>query len=187
LTKAAVRTLVGLFAGFFGTLQLSMTGCQLAPGAPWTRWLCDSHRLASSLMSIAFLFALTLMALSRRSAAFRRPIAVLLLLAYGLYGLDDAFESQLWWLAVLPAVALAAALGIALRARWGTLVTYAISALFVIYWSWGIITAARVGIFQSRPPLEAALMLVPGIAFGLLAGFCCYASRLPTRQDDPSS
>lgn len=33
------------------------------------------------------------------------------------------------------------------------------------------------GVFQTRPPLEAALMLVPGIAFGPLAGFCCYACR----------
>jgi hypothetical protein len=59
----------------------------------------------------------------------------------------------------------------------GTIVTYAISALFVTYWSSGVIAAARAGAFQSSPPLQAALMLVPGIAFGLLAGFCCYASR----------
>ncbi len=73
--------------------------------------------------------------------------------------------------------ALAAAIGVALRARWGTLVTYAISALFAIYWSWSVIAGARAGEFQSNPPLVAALMLVPGIAFGLVAGFCCYASR----------
>jgi len=175
--KAAVRTLAALFAAFFGTLQLSMTTCRLVPGASWTRSLCHDHSIASSLLSFVCLFALTLLILSRRSAAFRRPLAALFLLAYAFYGLVYAFEYQLWWLALVPVAALAAAIGVALQARWGALVTYAISALFVIYWSWGVITAARVGAFQSRPPLEAALMLVPGIAFGLLAGFCCYASR----------
>jgi hypothetical protein len=175
--KATVRTLVALFAAFFGTLQLSMTVCRLEPGASWTHSLCHTHSIASPLLSFACLFALTLLVLSRRSAAFRRPLAVLFLLAYAIYGLVEAFEYQLWWLALVPVAALAAAIGVALRARWGTLATYAISALFVIYWLWGVITAALGGVFQSRPPLEAALMLVPGIAFGLLAGFCCYACR----------
>ena len=89
----------------------------------------------------------------------------------------DTFEFQFWWLALIPVAALIAAIGVALKARWGTFVTYAMSALFVIYWSWGVIRAARVGVFQSRPPLEAALSLIPGIAFGLLAGFCSYASK----------
>ena len=175
--KAAARILIALFTAFFGTVQLSMTVCRIAPGAAWTDWLCHTHRFASSLLSFAFLFALTLLVLSRRSAAFRRPLAVLLLFAYGLYGLVDTFEFRLWWLALLTVAVLVAAIGVALKARWGSLVTYAISALFVIYWLWGVITAARVGYFQSRPPLEAALSLVPGIAFGLLAGFCCYASK----------
>lgn len=180
--KAAARTLIALFAAFFGTLQLSMTVCRIAPGAAWTRWLCHTHWFASPLLSFAFLFALTLLVLSRRSAAFRRPLAVLLLLAYAVYGLVDTFEFQLGWLAIVPVVALIAAIGVALKVRWGTLVTYAISALFVIYWLWGVITAARVGFFQSRPPLEAALSLVPGIAFGLLAGFCSYASKPGAEQ-----
>ena len=159
-----------------------MTVCRIAPGAAWTRWLCHAHWLASPLLSFAVVFAFTLLVLSRRSAACRRPLAVLLLLAYALYGVVDAFELQLWWLALVPVTALIAAIGVALKARWGALVTYAISALFVIYWLWGIITAARVGVFQSVPPLEAALTLVPGVAFGLLAGFCCYAAKTGAEQ-----
>jgi hypothetical protein len=116
------------------------------------------------------------------SRRLRRPLAVLLLLAYAIYGLVEAFEYQLWWLALVPVAALAAGIGVALRARWGTLTTYAISILFVMYWLWGVITAALGGVFQSRPPLQAGLMLVPGIAFGLLAGFCCYACRPPATQ-----
>jgi hypothetical protein len=131
------------------------------------------------MVSIALLFALTLLILDNRSAALRRPLAVLLLIAYAVYGFSDAFRYQAWWLVLVPVTALAAAIGISLRARWGSLLIYAISALFAIYWSWGVVTAAKAGTFQSVPLLEAALMLVPGIAFALLAGFCCYASRSP--------
>ncbi len=174
--KSAVRTLVALFAAFFGTLQLSMSGCALAPGAAWTQWLCHSHSIASSILLFGVLLALTLFALSRRCMAWRVPMAVVVLLSYGIYGIIDVIGYRLWWLALVPVVALAAAAGVGLRARWGTLLTYAISALFALFWSWGVVTAARVGLFRSQPFLKAVLMLVPGIAFGLLAGFCCYVS-----------
>jgi hypothetical protein len=107
---------------------------------------------------------------------------VLLLIAYAIYGISYAFRYQAWWLALVPVAALAAAIGVALRARWGSLLIYAISALYAIYWSWGVVTAARTGVFQSVRPLQAALMLVPEIAFILLAGFCCYASRSPVAE-----
>jgi hypothetical protein len=174
--KFLVRALATLFAAFFGTLQVSMTGCALAPGAAWTRWLCHSHSVASSILLFAILFVFTVLVLSRRCVAWRVPIAAVLLVSYGIYGIIDAIEYQLWWLALVPVVALAAAAGIGLRARWGTLLTYAIAALFALYWSWGVVMAVRGGVFGSRPLLENALMLVPGIAFGLLAGFCCYVS-----------
>ena len=159
--KAAARMLIALFTAFFGTVQLSMTVCRIDPGAAWTDWLCHTHRFASPLVSFAFLFALTLLVLSRRSATFRRPFAVLLLLAYALYSVVDTFEFRFWWLALLTVATLIAAIGVALKARWGALVTYAISALFVIYWSWGVITAARVGFFQSRPPIGSGTLAGP--------------------------
>jgi hypothetical protein len=174
--KTAVRILVALFAGFFGTVQLSMTTCAFAPKAAWSRWLCGMHPLVSSALSFVILFALTLTVLSHRRTAWRVPVAVLLLLSYGVYGIVDAIGYRAWWLALVPVCALAAAGGIGLRARWGTLLTYAISALFALYWAWGVLTAARNGVFLSQSPLMGGLMLVPGIAFGLLAGFCCYAS-----------
>lgn len=117
--------------------------------------------------------------LSRRCARWRVPLAVLLLLSYGMYGIVDAIGYQLWWLALVPIVsivAIAAAVGVGLRARWGSLLTYAISVLFVLYWLWGVIALARAGFFGSRSPLEGVLTLVPGVAFFLLAGFCCYVS-----------
>ncbi len=75
--KAVVRTLVALFAAFFGAFQLSMTVCRPMPGTDWTRWLCHAHSTAFLLLSFACLFALTLLVLSGRFAAFRRPLAVL--------------------------------------------------------------------------------------------------------------
>jgi hypothetical protein len=174
--KTAVRTLVAFFAGFFGTVQLSMTTCPFAPKAAWVLWLCRVHPLVSSALSFVFLFALTLVVLSHTRATWRVPLAVMLLLSYGVYGIVDAIGYRAWWLALVPVCALAAAVGVGLRARWGTLLTYAICSLFALYWAWGVITAARSGAFLSQPSLVRALMLVPGIAFGLLAGFCCYAS-----------
>lgn len=177
MIKSVVRALAALFVGFFGTVQLSMTGCQLAPEAALSRWVCKSHPIASCLLTFALLFALTLLLLSRRLAATRRPVAVLLLTAYAVYGIQQAFEFRLWWVALVAAAFAAGALGVAVRARWGTVVTYAISVLFVLYWLWSMATAARAGVFQTGSPLRGALMLIPGIAFGLLAGFCCYACR----------
>jgi hypothetical protein len=106
----------------------------------------------------------------------RRPLAVLLLLSYGVYGVVDATGYGLWWRALVPVAALAAAVGVWLRARWGTLLTYAVAVLYALYWAWATIAAAGAGYFSSQPPLKGALALVPGIAFGLLAGFCCYVS-----------
>lgn len=177
VAKVAARTLATIFAAFFGTLQLSMTTCQPRPTSALTRSLCQAHLITSSVVVFGLLFALSLLVLSTRMAALRRPLAVLLLVAYAIYGFVSTIEYQSWWLALVPVTALAAAIGVALRARWGTRLTYAISALFVIYWLWGVVTAARVGAFQSHPPLQAMLMLVPGLAFTLLAGFCCYACR----------
>jgi len=48
-------------------------------------------------------------------------------------------------------------------------------------WIWGIVTTIRTGILVSRPPLVDVLMLVPGTAFLLLAGFCSYVSSLASR------
>jgi hypothetical protein len=178
LIKTAALLPLALFAAFFGTVQLQITGCQLAPEASWTDWICHTHRVSFWLLCFGCLFLLTLLVLSRRSTAFRRPLAVLLMLAYTLFAFGQAFEYQLWWFALVPSATLAAAIGIALRTQWGTFLTYAVSALLLVNWLWGIVTAARVGVFQSNPPVLAALMLVPGIAFLLLAGFCCYASRV---------
>jgi hypothetical protein len=174
--KAVVRILAALFAAFFGTVQLSMTVCAPPANGAWAQWPCHSHPFVSSALSFMTLLVLTLLALSRRRAQWRMPLAVVLLLTYGLYGVVDAIGYRAWWLALAPVVAAAAAVGVGLRARWGTLMTYAVSALFALYWTWFVAAAALNGTFSSRPPLFGALMLVPGIAFGLLAGFCCYAS-----------
>ena len=121
------------------------------------------------------LFELTLVLLSRRYAIVRRPIAVVLLGAYSVYGFNYAYEYQLWWLTLVPSASMAAAVGVALKTRWGTWATYGTTTLFLGYWLWGIIAAARMGTFESISPLQSALMFVPGIAYALLAGYCCYA------------
>jgi len=164
--KTTVRILVAVFTAFFGTLQITM--------------IRHDHRIAIGIVLFALLFSLTLYVLSHDLAKWRVPIAVLSLLTYGVYGIVDAFGYRLWWFGLVPFAALIAAVGVGLRARWGTLVTYAISILFALYWSWGIFMAANGGYFETRPALEGALSFVPGIAFLLLAGFCCYsASNAP--------
>lgn len=176
MMKAAARILSAVFVAFFGTLHLSITVCRPGIGTVWMNQLCATHPIASPLSSFAVLFSLTLMLLSRRCAGWRVPVAILLLVSYGVYGVADAIGYGLWWLAVVPMAAFLAAAGIGLRRRWGTLATYAISLLFGLYWVWGIVVAIRAGWFTSVPPLQAALSLVPGMAYVLLAGFCCYAA-----------
>ena len=174
--KTVVRMVVALFVAFFGTVQPSMTVFAPPASAAWVQWPCHAHPLVSSALSFITLLVLTLLVLSRRCAQWRVPLAVVLLLTYGIYGVADAIGYRTWWLALAPVVAAAAAVGVGLRARWGTLMTYAVSTLFALYWIWSVAAAVLNGTFSSRPPLFGALMLVPGIAFGLLAGFCCYAS-----------
>lgn len=179
--KVAARILSAVFVGLFGTLELSLTVCRIGTGAAWMRQLCTAHPIASPLVSFALLFLLTVMLLSRRCAAWRLPIAILLLVSYGLYGIAAAIGYGAWWIALVPTVALVAAIGLSLRERWGALLTYSISLLFGVYWVWGVIAATRAGTFASQPPLEAALSFVPGMAFALLAGFCCYAAAATRR------
>lgn len=164
--KTTVRILVAVFTAFFGALQITM--------------IRHDHRIAIGIVLFALLFSLTLYVLSHALEKWRVPIAVVILLTYAIYGIIDAFGYRLWWLGLVPFGALIAAVGVGLRTRWGTLVTYAISILFTLYWSWEIFMVATGGYFESRPVLEGALSFVPGIAFLLLASFCCYsASRAP--------
>jgi len=174
--KATVRLLAALFIAFYGTVQLSMTVCDRTPRPALIQWVCHTHSMASPLLTFALLLALTLFVLSHRCMILRLPLAVLFLLGYGIYGVMDATGYGLWWRALVPVAALAAAVGVALRARWGTLLTYAVSALYALLWSWAAIAAVRAGYFGSQPSLKGALSLVPGVAFGLLFGFCCYVS-----------
>lgn len=187
--KTSIRLIVVLFAALFGTLQLSMTIQVLLPADAWVRQICHAHPIGSAGLSFVTLFAITLLLLSRRCAGWRLPLAVVLLASYGIYGIVEAIRHRAWWLALAPLAALASAVGVGLRARWSALLTCTLSTLFLLYWIWDIVTAARNGTFASRSALIDVLMLVPGAAFLLLAGFCSYvsfrASRLqPVRGPD---
>jgi hypothetical protein len=114
--------------------------------------------------------------LGKRSVVFRRPISVLLLVVYGIYGVLDSFEWRAWWLALVPIGALLAAIGIVLRKVWGRVLISALSLLFALYWIWSIGVAIHSGYLTSARPLQSALSLVPGIAIVLLAGFGCYVA-----------
>ena len=174
LIKASVRALGALFAASFGTLQLKITGCELASGSSWAASICHARPILW-LACFVGLLSFTLVLLSRRYAIVRRPIAAALLAAYSIYGFDYAFEYKSWWLTLVPSAFMAAAVGVALRTRWGTWMTYITTTLFLGNWLWAIIAAARIGTFESVPPLQTALMFVPGVAYALLAGYCCYA------------
>ena len=173
LIKVAVRALGALFAASFGTFLYKFSGCHLAPDSSWAASTCHAGPMAW-LACFVGLFSLTLVLLSRRYAIVRRPTAVVLLAAYSVYGFNYAFEYRSWWLTLVPSAFMAAAFGVALRTRWGTWATYATTTLFLGHWLWGIIAAARMGTFESIPPLQSALMFVPGIAYALLAGYCSY-------------
>jgi hypothetical protein len=179
--KTSIRLLVTLFAALFGTLQLSMTIQALLPADAWVRQMCHAHPIVSPGLSFVTLFAITLLVLSRRCAAWRLPLAVVVLASYGIYEIVEAVHYRAWSLALAPLVALGSAVGVGLRASWGAFLTCALSTFFVVYWIWGVVTAARNGTFVSRSALIDVLMLVPGTAFLLLAGFCCYVSFRASR------
>lgn len=181
--KTLIRLAVALFAALFGTLQLSMTIQALLPVDAWVRQVCHGHPIVSAGLSFVTLFAITLLLLSRRWAASRLSLAVMLLACYGIYGVVEAVQYRAWWLALGPLVALASGVGVGLRARWGALLTCALSTLFVLYWIWSIVTAARNATFVSRSALIDVLMLVPGTAMLLLAGFCSYVSSRASQPE----
>ena len=177
MIKAIVRTTAALVVALFCTVQITISVCQPATTLALTRSLCQTHSLLSWVLTFAVLFAVTLLALSTRFARLRNWFAVGLLVAYAAYGFVSVFDYRTWQLAPLPLAVLIAAVGVALKARWGTFATYAVTAVFAIYIVWGLIAAARAGYLRSVPPLEACLAFVPGVTFLLLAGFCCYAGR----------
>jgi uncharacterized membrane protein (UPF0136 family) len=175
--KLVIRVLIALFGASFGSLQIQMSGCR--PGLleqPWSGWLCGNHVPRTLLILIPFLFVVLLFLLGKRSVIFRRPISVLLLVIYGIYGILDSFEWRAWWLALVPIGALLAAVGIVSGNAWGRVLIWALSLLFALYWIWSIGVAIHSGYLTSARPFQSALSLVPGIAFGLLAGFCCYVA-----------
>src|SRR5438309_217735 len=113
--KSVIRVLIALFGAFFGSLQIQMSGCRPGlPGQPWKDWLCGNHVPRTWLILIPFLFVVLMLLLGKRSVVFRRPISVLLLVIYGIYGVLDSFEWRAWWLALVPIGALLAAIGIVL-------------------------------------------------------------------------
>jgi hypothetical protein len=73
-----------------------------------------------------------------------------------------------------PPAVLAAAVGVALRARWARYLVYALTGAFVATWGYTIWVAANAGYFQSSGPGRSILSLMPGVAFVLVGVFCCY-------------
>jgi len=68
--KTAVRILAALFAACFGTLQITM--------------ISHDHRIAIWVVLFALLLTLTLCLLSHDLAKWRVPMAVVILLTYGI-------------------------------------------------------------------------------------------------------
>ena len=178
--KTTVTAFAAVFVAFFGTVQLWMLMCR--PESLLTQKICSKHQLTVNLLAFAVLACATVFLLSRRAVVFRRPIAVLLLLVFTVYASIYAWQTRLWWHAVVAIAILAASIGVALRTRWGAIVTYALTALYVTYWLWAVVRSVQMGFFEANRPLVSALTLVPGIAYMLLAGFCCYASRVPSAR-----
>jgi hypothetical protein len=174
--KSIIRILIALFGAFFGSLQINMISCRHGiPERPWSHWFCENQLWTWPVLLLVLFTALMLL-LGKHFVAFRRPISVFLLLLYGVYGILYAIEWRVWWPALVPIGSVLAAVGIALRKVWGRLIVCAFSLVFTLYWCWSVAYAVLSGYMTSVRPLEAALSLVPGIAFVLLAGFCCYVT-----------
>ena len=176
--KLMVRLVVALFGAVFGALLLSVQACSYAARQAdrprWADFICGHNVGYQWIVSLPLLFVLLLTLLSTPLSRFRRTLVVMVLAVYGFYGVIQSFSSPLAWTALFPPAVLAAAVGVALRARWARYLVYALTGVFVITWGYSIWVAANAGYFESSGPGRSLLSLMPGVAFVLLGLFCCY-------------
>jgi hypothetical protein len=192
--KTFIRLIVALFAAVFGSLLASVLVCTFAAHrSAWPKWadlVCGHNVGLFWLMTAPLLFALVVFLLGRHFTPFRRPLAVLLLAVYGLYGLYASLGIHGWRTALLPAATLVAAIGVAGRTRWAPYLVYAVALVFAAIWVYYVWLAAVSGHFRNSGVGVAILSLLPGVAFLLLGAFCCYAAtvdRVPQSGPGPSS
>jgi hypothetical protein len=183
--KAFTRVLIALFGAFFVSLYAQVSVCR--PGIleqPSNQWLCGHRLLPTWLLLIPVFFIALMLLLGKHCVAYRRTMSVLLLSTYGIYAAFESVNLHAWWQVSFSVAMLLAAVGIALRKRWGSVLVCALSLLFGVYYIWSVGVAVHSGYLKTVRPLEAALSFVPGIAFGLLAGFCCYVA-IRQRRSEP--
>jgi hypothetical protein len=176
--KALVRLIAAFFGAIVGSLAGSVQVCAgAADDAAWPRWadfLCAHNVWVFWLLSAPILFTLILLLLGKHFAPFRHHAVVALLAVYGLYGLFTLSGNHTWRTMIVPAAALVAAVGVAVRQRWARYLVYVIALLLAVQWSYFVWTAAISGYFRDSGVGRSILSLLPGAAFLLLVTFCCY-------------
>lgn len=189
--KAAIRIAGALFGALFGSLAVSVQVCTSAAHAPtWPHWadiVCGHNIWLQWLMSIPVLFALLSFLLGASVRRSRVHIVVLVLAAFGIYAAFNSLENRSWWWVEVPVLALAAAFGVALRKRWARYVVYALTLVYAVAWGYSICRGVVVGLFHEYGAARSVLSLLPGIAFALVAAFCCYVVTFQLTSGDGGS
>jgi len=175
--KSFIRVLIALYGAFFASLYGQVSACPSGTlEQPWKEWLCGHRLLPTWLLLIPVLFIAFMFLLGKHSLAYRRTMSVLLLSTYGIFAAFETVNSHAWWQVPFSVSVLLAAIGIALRKKWGSVLVCALSLVFAVIYAWSVVTGIQSGYIKTVRPLEAVLSFMPGIAFGLLAGFCCYVA-----------
>jgi hypothetical protein len=108
-----------------------------------------------------------------RVAAAQIWITVVVLGAYGGWGLVDCWYGHAWVPAIPPAASVVAAAGVALRKGWSKLLVSVLTALFVGSWLLSVSLAISAGAFGGWSLSKVVISLLPGAFFSSLAVFCC--------------
>jgi hypothetical protein len=132
--KAFTRVLIALFGAFFVSLYAQVSVCRPGiPEQPSNQWLCGHRLLPTWLLLIPVFFIALMLLLGKHCVAYRRTMSVLLLSTYGIYAAFESVKLHAWWQVSFSVAMLLAAVGIALRKRWGSVLVCALSLLFVLH------------------------------------------------------
>ncbi len=101
-------------------------------------------------------------------------LTVLILGAYGFWGLLNVWYVHAMLPAIVPAASVAAAIGVALHKTWSRILVLILAALFVGTWIFSLWLATEARAFRGWSAQNIVLSVLPGAFFASLAAFCCF-------------
>jgi len=114
-----------------------------------------------------------------------RWTTVIILGAYGAWGLLSFWYAHALIPAIIPAVSVAAAVGVALQKAWSRILVLLLAALFVGTWIFSLWLASTAGAFRGWSPHKVVISVLPGAFYSSLALFCCFV--VVARWREPAS